>query len=82
MSSPRVLTLTHCWRWPNVTTKKELRNAALYFMKTEYWSQPSLSVTTDIIIGGGIAGVSAASELAATAHVIGLEKEPQRGNGR
>lgn len=39
-----------------------------------------LSVTTDIIIiGGGIAGISAASELAATAQVIVLEREPQPG---
>ena len=39
-----------------------------------------LSVTTDIIIiGGGIAGVSAASELAATAQVIVLEREPRPG---
>lgn len=39
-----------------------------------------LSVTTDIIIiGGGIAGVSAAAELAASARVIVLEREPQPG---
>ena len=39
-----------------------------------------LSVTTDIIIiGGGIAGVSAASELAANARVIVLERESHPG---
>ena len=39
-----------------------------------------MAVTTDIIvIGAGIAGVSAASELAATARVIVLERESQPG---
>ena len=39
-----------------------------------------MTVTADIIvIGGGIAGVSAAAELAATARVIVLEREPQPG---
>ena len=39
-----------------------------------------MAITTDIIvIGAGIAGVSAASELAATARVIVLEREPQPG---
>ena len=39
-----------------------------------------MAVTVDIIvIGAGIAGVSAASELAATARVIVLEREPQPG---
>ena len=39
-----------------------------------------MAVDADIIvIGGGIAGVSAAAELAATARVIVLEREPQPG---
>ena len=39
-----------------------------------------MTATTDIIvIGGGIAGVSAAAELAATARVTVLEREPQPG---
>ena len=39
-----------------------------------------MTAATDIIvIGGGIAGVSAASELAATARVTVLEREPQPG---
>ena len=39
-----------------------------------------MAVSTDIIvIGAGIAGVSAAAELAATARVIVLEREPQPG---
>lgn len=39
-----------------------------------------MAVTADIIvIGGGIAGVSAAAELTATARVIVLEREPQPG---
>ena len=41
--------------------------------------QKTHRLTDIIIIGGGIAGVSAASELAATARVIVLEREPQPG---
>ena len=39
-----------------------------------------MAVTADIIvIGAGIAGVSAAAELAATARIVVLEREPQPG---